>query len=85
MCCECGFMGDREWRFPGGLRLLLTEDFGEGEIKREREGGGQWGVPAITWDGSNHSWLISFVPGLLRFPSTSLSPPSIFLALLIQR
>lgn len=43
MCCERGFMGDRERRFSGGLRLLLTEDFGEGEIKREREGGGGGG------------------------------------------
>lgn len=53
--------------------------FGGWKIKRERvkksEWGGGWGrgCPAIAWDRSNHSWLISFIPCLPPFPSTSLS------------
>lgn len=57
-----------------GRETVGTGRLKEREIKkskRVKEGG-----PAITWDGSNHSWLISFVPCLPLFPSTSLSQTS---------
>lgn len=83
-CCVvlyASFHGWQKIESPHGCLLLLGEAreerlWGPRERKRESwrngviEGGGG---PAITWDGSNHSWLISLVPRLPLFTS---SPPS---------
>lgn len=80
------FMGDGEWRDPQwappsaqssqGRDTLGAARLKEGELKSQCEGGvgvgGEERGPAITWDRSDHSWLISFIPRLPPFPSTPL-------------
>lgn len=73
-------MGGREWRDPQwappsarssqGRDTLGPARLKEGELKSGSEGGVEERVPAITWDRSDHSWLISFIPRLPPFPST---------------